>query len=51
MGADRATDSTAGSLPGYYGLHSRVKGQDGAMQYKRAQTGTSEYLMNMLKVP
>lgn len=39
MGANRATDPTAGPLPGHFSLHSGVKGQDGALQYKRAQTG------------
>lgn len=39
MGADRATDPTAGPLPGHFCLHGRVKGQDGAVQYERAQTG------------
>lgn len=39
VGAHRATDPAAGPLSGHYSLHSRVKGQDGALQHKRAQTG------------
>lgn len=39
MGAHRASDQAAGPLPGYFSLHSRVEGQDGALQHKRAQTG------------
>lgn len=32
MGANRATDPSAGPLPGNFSLHRRVKGQDGALQ-------------------
>lgn len=41
VGADRAPDPAAGSLLGHLSLHGRVKGQDGALQHKRAQTGES----------
>lgn len=39
MGIDRASAPAAGPLPGHFSLHGRVKGQDGALQFKRAQTG------------
>lgn len=43
MGTHRATDPTAGPLPGHLSLHSGVKGQDGALQCKRAQTGENKH--------
>lgn len=39
VGANRAPDTAAGPLPGHFSLHCKVKGQDGALQFKRAQTG------------
>lgn len=44
VGADRAFDPTAGPLPGHISIHGWVKGQDGALQHKRAQTGESQRL-------
>lgn len=43
VGADRAPDPTAGPLPGHFSLHGWVKGQDGALQHKGAQTGESHW--------
>lgn len=42
MGVNRASDPAAGPLSGNFSLHSRVEGQDGALQYKRAKTGKRE---------
>jgi len=42
MGANGATDPAAGPLPGHFCLHSRLKGQDGALQHKRTPTGKRE---------
>lgn len=39
MGTNRTTAPAAGPLPGHFGLHGGVKGQDGHLQRKRAQTG------------
>lgn len=44
MGTDRTPDPTAGPLPGHFSLLPRVKGQDGALQHKRSQTGENECL-------
>lgn len=38
MGVNRAADPAAGPLPGNFCFHSGVEGQDGALQYKRAET-------------
>lgn len=42
MGARGAIDTAAGPVPCHFSLHSRVKGQDGTLQLKRAQTGKME---------
>lgn len=50
VGADRASDPTAGPLPGHFSIHGRVKGQDGALQHKGAQTGESRRVTAMFEL-
>jgi len=45
MGTNRASDPAAGPLPGHFRLRGRVKGQDGVLQCKRAQTGEKQIVL------